>query len=177
MGVVTDEEFTRLVNQHHAEIYRYLVRITGRVSDADDLSQETFFRAFRACLTGGPTGDPRAWLFAIATNLTKNHFRSQNRRRRAQDELSRDATSLPDRSSEADGSGRELGEAVERIVASLPMKQRLAFVQRKVHGFEYETIAENLGCTPESARANVFQATKKIRHALDGRVTDRKEAS
>ena len=39
MGVVTEEDFTHLVTQHHAEIYRYLVRVTGRVSDADDLSQ------------------------------------------------------------------------------------------------------------------------------------------
>src|SRR4051812_46989558 len=173
MGVVTDEDFTHLVTQHHGEIFRYLVRVTGRVSDADDLSQETFFRAFRACLSGGPTGEPRAWLFAIATNLTKNHFRSQKRRRRVHDELVFGAPATPDRS---DGeSGRELGEAVERIVADLPLKQRLAFVQRKVHGFAYETIAENLGCSPESARANVFQATKKIRRELDGHAVDRKE--
>ncbi len=173
---MTDEAFTLLMTQHHAEIYRYLARVTGRASDADDLSQETFLRAYRACLCGGPNGDPRAWLFAIATNLTKNHFRAQKRRRRAQDELVRGAVEPTERS---DGdSGRELGEAVERIVAELPLKQRLAFVQRKVHGFEYETIAENLGCTPESARANVFQATKKIRCMLDGRSADlRKEAS
>jgi RNA polymerase sigma-70 factor, ECF subfamily len=174
--VVTDEAFTLLMTQHHAEIYRYLVRVTGRVSDADDLSQETFLRAYRACLCGGPNGEPRAWLFAIATNLTKNHFRALKRRRRAQDELVRSAVEPTDRS-DCDGSGRELGEAVERIVAELPLKQRLAFVQRKVHGFEYETIAENLGCTPESARANVFQATKKIRSVLDARAADRKEAS
>src|SRR6185436_1128715 len=139
MGVVTDEDFTNLVNQHHGEIYRYLVRVTGRVSDADDLSQETFFRAFRACVSGGPTGDPRAWLFAIATNLTKNHFRAQKRRRRAQDELRGAVVTTTDRSDGSD-SGRELGEAVERIVAGLPLKQRLAFVQRKVHGFTYEVI-------------------------------------
>lgn len=172
---MTEEDFTRLVSQHHAEIYRYLVRVTGRISDADDLSQETFFRAFRACVSGGPNGEPRAWLFAIATNLTKNHFREQKRRRRAQDELVRGAVTTP-ALADGEGSGRDLGEAVERIVAELPLKQRLAFVQRKVHGFEYETIAENLGCSPESARANVFQATKKIKSALDGRSSDRKEA-
>jgi DNA-directed RNA polymerase specialized sigma24 family protein len=77
---------------------------------------------------------------------------------------------------EPEGAGRDLGDAVERIVGELPLKQRLAFVQRKVHGFEYETIAENLGCSPESARANVFQALKKIRCALDGHATDPKEA-
>jgi RNA polymerase sigma-70 factor, ECF subfamily len=178
MGVVTGEDFTHLVNLHHAEIYRYLVRITGRVTDADDLSQETFFRAFRACAcpSGRPSGDPRAWLFVIATNLTKNHFRAKKRLRRAKDELVLGAATLPDRS-DGEGSGRELGETVELIVAELPIKQRLAFVQRKVHGFEYEIIAQNLGCSPESARANVFQATKKIRSALDGHAADQKEAS
>src|SRR5260370_28695116 len=175
MDVVTDEDFTHLVNQHHAEIYRYLARITGRISDADDLSQETFLRAFRACVSGGPNGDPRAWLFTIATNLTKNHFRAQKRRRRAQDELVRGAASVPDHT-EGEGPGRELGEAVERIVAKLPLKQRLAFRQRKGHGFGYETIAENPASSPARARANVFQATKKIKSALDGCAPDQKEA-
>jgi RNA polymerase sigma-70 factor (ECF subfamily) len=174
MQVVTEEAFRDLVARHHAEIFRYLVRVTGGVSDADDLSQETFFRAFRACATGGPNGDARAWLFAIATNLTKNHFRAQKRRRRAQNELSR--APAWSAHAEPEGEGRDLGDAVERIVADLPLKQRLAFVQRKVHGFEYEAIAENLGCSAESARANVFQAVKKIRHALDGDATCRKEA-
>jgi RNA polymerase sigma-70 factor (ECF subfamily) len=174
MYVVTVDAFADLVTRHHAEIYRYLVRVTGRASDADDLSQETFFRAFRACAGGGPDGDCRAWLFAIATNLSKNYFRSQKRRQRAQHEL---LLGWGDRAAGLDGEsgGRDLGEAVERMVAALPVKQRLAFVQRKVHGFAYETIAENLGCSPESARANVFQATKKIRRALDGHAPHVKE--
>jgi DNA-directed RNA polymerase specialized sigma24 family protein len=38
-----------------------------------------------------------------------------------------------------------------------------------MHGLDYEAIAESLGCSPESARANVFQAVRKIREGLDGR--------
>ncbi len=52
MVVVSDEGFQYLVVEHHGEIYRYLVRITGRSTDADDLSQETFLRAFRAYASG-----------------------------------------------------------------------------------------------------------------------------
>jgi len=166
--VVNDEAFAELVAGHHAEIYRYLVRVTGRTSDADDLSQETFLRAFRAYASGKLCGDARAWLFAIATNLMRNHFRSQKRRRRAHDALIRDAAAEPD-GADGHGSGREVGELIENVIAELPLKQRAAFLQRKVHGFEYDTIAKNLGCSPDSARANVFQATKKIRRALDGR--------
>ena len=71
------------MSDHHAEIYRYVLRVTGRRQDADDLAQETFLRAFRAHRTLPPDANSRAWLFAIATNLTRNHFRSQKRRRLA----------------------------------------------------------------------------------------------
>src|SRR5258708_31717831 len=142
MDVVTDEDFTHLVNQHHAEIYRYLARITGRISDADDLSQETFLRAFRACVSGGPNGDPRAWLFTIATNLTKNHFRAQKRRRRAQDELVRGAASVPDHT-EGEGPGRELGEAADRIVAKLPLNNLQASHTHQRHDSGIEPTAYN----------------------------------
>jgi RNA polymerase sigma factor (sigma-70 family) len=66
--------------------------------------------------------------------------------------------------------GEEARVLVERVVDGLPMKQRLAFIMRKIHDVEYDAIGQSLGCSPESARAHVFQALKKIRVALDGRV-------
>src|SRR2546422_6193265 len=77
------ERFDTLVATHHREIYRYLVRTTFRTSEADDLAQETFLRAYRAHRTLPPDANARAWLFAIATNVAKNHFRAESRRRRA----------------------------------------------------------------------------------------------
>ncbi len=60
----------------------------------------------------------------------------------------------------------------DEVVAGLPLKQRMAFTMRKIHDLEYDAIGASLGCSAESARANVFQALKKIRHALEaaGRV-------
>src|SRR5262249_56712139 len=77
------DAFEAVVAAHHAEIHRYLVRITAHASDADDLSQETFLRAFRAHRGLAPDANVRAWLFAIATNLCRNHFRGEKRRRLA----------------------------------------------------------------------------------------------
>jgi len=48
----------------------------------------------------------------------------------------------------------------------LPLQQRLAFVLRKIHDFDYDVIGQSLACSAESARANVFQALKKIRQSL-----------
>jgi len=69
--------------------------------------------------------------------------------------------------------GRETGHIVETVVTGLPLKQRLAFIQRKIHGLEYEAIGQSLQCSAESARAHVFQALKKIRLALDGAEKER----
>jgi RNA polymerase sigma-70 factor (ECF subfamily) len=176
--MVEDVEFEAMVATHHGEIYRYLLRATGRTSDADDLSQETFLRAFRAHRALPKDANTRAWLFTIATNLSKNHYRGLKRRRRAYDAVN-------EWSGEADGAagpdgvavGREVGAAVEGIVARLPAKQRLAFLLRKLHGLDYDAVGQSLSCSAETARAHVFQALRKIRHVLDRPAAPGKESS
>ena len=153
---------------HHAEIVRYLRRVTARAAEADDLSQETFLRAYRAFGGLPPDANVRAWLFAIATNLARNHFRSESRRRAAQAAV-RIAGGGEGRDVAPDAE-TEFGEAralVDRVVMALPPKQRIAFTLRKVHDLDYPAIAESLQCSPESARANVFQALRKIRLELE----------
>ncbi len=176
--MVEDAAFETMVAMHHGEIYRYLLRATGRTSDADDLSQETFLRAYRAYRALPKDANARAWLFTIATNLSRNHFRARKRRRRAYEAVGalaseRDCAAGPDGVVLA----REVGAVVEAAVGGLPSKQRLAFLQRKIHGLDYETIGASLGCSAESARAHVFQALKKIRRALDDRAPLEKESS
>ena len=97
-----------------------------------------------------------------------HHHRSQRRWSRAQA-----AVRLTTRTSDTDGPVdatlfNEARARVEDVLARLPLKQRLAFTLRKLHDLDYPAIAESLGCSPESARANVFQALRKIRHALNG---------
>jgi RNA polymerase sigma factor (sigma-70 family) len=171
------EPFEAVVAAHHAEIYRYLCRVTGRASEAEDLSQEAFLRGFRAYRTLGPEANVRAWMFAIATNLYRNHVRSEIRRRAAH-------ATVKGRDRETDGEGPE-GEALfnearavlEATIERLPLKQRVAFVLRKVHDLSYEEIARSLECSAEAARAHVFQAFRKIRQGLDGHELPRPEVS
>jgi len=163
---MADQAFEAVVAAHHGEIHRYLARVTRRPSDADDLSQETFLRAYRAHGRLAPDANVRAWLFAIATNLCRNHWRSEARRRRAHEVIGQ-------RDERRDGGGPE-GEAVLEqasgkigaIVTALPLKQRLAFTMRKIHELDYDAIGQSLDCSAESARAHVFQALRKVRRGL-----------
>src|SRR5262249_42131576 len=169
LEVMSDRTFEALMSDHHAEIYRYVLRVTGRRQDADDLSQETFLRAFRAHRTLSPDANMRAWLFAIATNLTRNHFRSQKRRRLAYAAVVSEARETDDERPDGVTISQEIDATVAQVVSRLPLKQRLAFLQRKVHGLDYEAIGRSLQCSAEPARAHVFQALRKIRRALEGR--------
>ncbi len=162
------QPFETVVAAHHAEIYRYLLRLTSRSGDADDLSQETFLRAYRAWEGLDDGANVRAWLFTIATNLARNHFRSEGRRRRAYAGVSDTRTDVDPASPEEERRSRETQALVEKVVDGLPPKQRLAFVLRKLHDLEYDAIGRSLACSPESARAHVFQALKKIRVSLNG---------
>jgi len=164
---MTEDPFEAVVAAHHSEIHRYLVRATSRRSDADDLSQETFVRAYKAYRSLPPDANVRAWLFAIATNLCRNHFRSEGRRRQA---LARAAAGASERGPawpEGEAVAGQTSARIDGIVAGLPPKQRLAFTMRKVHELDYEAIGHSLQCSAESARAHVFQALRKIRRGLN----------
>jgi RNA polymerase sigma-70 factor (ECF subfamily) len=169
LSMMSDRSFEALMSDHHAEIYRYVLRVTGRRQDADDLSQETFLRAFRAHRALPPDANQRAWLFAIATNLTRNHFRSQKRRRAAYAAVITETSEVDEERPDGTSISREIGAAVAHVVSGLPLRQRLAFLQRKVHGLDYEAIGQSLECSAETARAHVFQALRKVRRALEGR--------
>jgi len=161
------EPFDVVMTTHHAEIYRYLRRLTFRSAEAEDLSQETFLRAFRAYRALPADANVRAWLFAIATNLFRNSLRSSKRRRAAHDQVRAKGRGGDGESPEGVALFNEARSTVEAVIERLPAKQRAAFVLRKVHEIPYEEIAESLGCSVDSARAHVFQAFRKIRSSLD----------
>lgn len=160
--------FESLLETHHGEIYRYLLRLTARRSDADDLSQETFLRAYRAYAGLAADANVRAWLFTIATNLARNHFRAEKRRRTAHAAVERARSAVDGAEPEGEALFNEARRLVDAGVDGLPFKQRMAFVLRKIHDLDYDSIGESLGCSPDTARAHVFQALRKIRRSLDG---------
>lgn len=166
-GAETPGEFEAIVARYHGEIHRYLCRLARRPSDAEDLSQETFLNAYRAWPGLPRDANCRAWLYTIATNLYRNHARSEQRRR-----VAHATVRVTRREMDVDGpEGEVVAGQIRTLTAAtidrLPLKQRLAFTLRKLQDLDYEAIAKSLECSPESARAHVFQALRKIRTALD----------
>jgi RNA polymerase sigma-70 factor (ECF subfamily) len=134
-------------------------------ADADDLLQEVWVRAIRRPPDAGPGSNVRAWLYRVATNVALDHMAKSCRRQCALDgrrlELAPEPTSAPDDVLQAlSAQGRK---RIREKVSLLPPKQREAVWLRWVEGRDYETIAARLSCSPESARANVYNGVKRLR--------------
>ena len=170
-----NECFAQLVAQHHREIYLYIWRLTHGSSETDDLCQDTFLRAYKGYGKLPEDANTRAWLFKTATNRCRNHFRQ--RRRHQEVGLHEVLTTVEQVLSHTNGAGHGdpaqlvLAQATERhilaVIDGLPLKQKAALIQRKLHGLPYDSIAATLQCSSEAARAHVFQALKKMRTAFE----------
>ncbi|HEY45548.1 MAG TPA: RNA polymerase sigma factor [Anaerolineae bacterium] len=160
--MVTKPNFDTLVEAHSAEIFAYLWRMMGEKADAEDCLQETFLRAFRGYSHLVSGSNYRAWLYKIATNVARTHF--SRRKRAAIHKVKIDPSRLQGGISPVDELDRqEMLMVVLEAVEGLPYKQRAAFMMRKYQGLSYHTIATVLGGTEDAARANVYQALKKLR--------------
>jgi RNA polymerase sigma-70 factor (ECF subfamily) len=157
----TIQDFERLIQNYSEEIFVYLWRLHYNVPDAEDDLQETFLRAFRAYPRLRDGSNPRAWLYKIATNVAYTHLKRLKRSGIRLDEI--DLRSHPTQPSVLfQVEQKELLSAVWDAVQALPEKQSAAFVMRKYQGLSYSEIADALQCNPDTARANVYQALKKI---------------
>jgi RNA polymerase sigma factor (sigma-70 family) len=155
--------FAAVAERRRPEILAYLVRMLGNRDDAEDACQETFLRAHAAFGRLDGQANVRAWLYRIATNTAFNAVRGRARRTRPL--TATDPDTLP---AAPAGAGSGDLAAVARAVDALPPRQRAALVLRCFHDLAYAEIAASVGGTAEAARANVYQAVKKLRAALGG---------
>jgi RNA polymerase sigma-70 factor, ECF subfamily len=153
--------FTTLVERHGGDLYRFAWSLTRSREDADDVYQETLLKAYRAWRKLPVDANHRAWLFRIASNTWISDRRKHGRLH----QLSDDAPELPAR--EPDTARQVIAtDTLERVtlaIEALPRKQRAALVLRKYHDMTYEEIGEVLDCSGEAARANVYEALRKLR--------------
>jgi RNA polymerase sigma-70 factor (ECF subfamily) len=158
--------FEEIMRRHEREILRYLLRVSGNREDAADLFQETWLRAYRAYPRLDSENGARPWLYAIATNLCRNRARDSARRARVvvpdKEELPAADTIGKDQRFDHENEGYAAVHLRE-LISDLPIKQQQALHLRYFAGLGYAAMANALGCSEDSARANVSQAMRKLK--------------
>jgi RNA polymerase sigma factor (sigma-70 family) len=148
--------FQRLLDEHAADLHRFLVASVGP-HDGADCFQETVISALRAYPSLGHADNLRGWLFTIAHRKVIDHARRRSRQpvpvAEPPDEAARDRDRLVD---------AELWAAVR----ALPPKQRTAVVQRHLLDRPYAEVAEVIGCSEAAARQSVRAGLARLRQEL-----------
>ena len=161
--------FDELLARYQNEIFRYSMQLTRNSTDADDLYQETMLKAYRAFDRLGPDSNYRAWLYRIATNTFLSQKR-KDKRERPLDPVLDDHLAVTNPDQPASMDARDLLAEVEQFVQRLPEKQRVALILRKYHELDYASIAGTLNSSEEAARANVYEALRKLRTSFGDRL-------
>ena len=158
--------FSRLTEPYRRELIAYCYRLTGTLTEAEDMVQESFLRAYRALDTFEGRASLRAWLYRIAHNLCLNHVQRRPPLWRSLDEVGNQGTA-PD--AEEAGQEREnvrLGFVA--LVQSLPPRQRAALVLRDVLGWNAEETARILETTVPSVKNALARARQTLAQHPNG---------
>jgi len=163
--------FERLVRRHSAGLHRAVARVLADESEAWDVVQMAFVRAWERLSSYDDRYSFATWLYRIGTNLAIDLLRSRSSRERAhQAGMDHHLRLIGDReqvSARVDGS--EVDRIFGQLVRLLTPQQRGAFVLRELEGRDTAEVAAVLGCSPTTVRNHVFQARKVLRKALEER--------
>lgn len=159
------EALGEIVSRYQKPVFFYILRVVWNETDAADLLQKTFVNAFRNIRSFNRRSNLKTWLYRIAMNVCKNHFRDDPRRR----EINLDGMMLFDRKNPLDHIISE-EEKIRLSVAlnDLPEKQRHTVILKVYHGLRYREIAQITGCSEGTAKANFHFGVKKLKVILEG---------
>ena len=169
-----DAALNDLMERHATSVFHFLCRMVGNQDDANDLAQETFVRVFRARVDFRSDKRFSTWLFTIAANLARNHFRWRARHPNVSLEAETGEAeqtlghTLPanDPAPNEQASAAEWAEAVRLAVAKLPEDLRAAIVLCEWEELSMAEAAVILESTPKALESRLYRAHRILRERL-----------
>ncbi|MCI0330328.1 MAG: sigma-70 family RNA polymerase sigma factor [candidate division Zixibacteria bacterium] len=170
------KEFEQLAMPHADALLRTAARMTRNSSDAEDLVQETYLKAYRFFDRFERGTNIRAWLFKIMTNLFINSYRDKAKRPEETSFDDIEEFSLYSKlAGEAQKNGtnpeKELfdklyGDEVQRALDRLPEEFKMVVLLNFVEGFSYQEVAEILGIELGTVKSRLHRGRKLLQKML-----------
>jgi RNA polymerase sigma-70 factor (ECF subfamily) len=156
-----------LVGRHYAPLMRYLQRVAGPRA-AEDLLQQTWLSVLSHAdrfVADAASGSFKGWLFRIATNKTKDHWRSAGREKAAKEGYALVSGAAAPWAGHA-AEGAEQCEKLRRAIEQLPDGQREVLLLRYYGNMKFSDIADVLGCPVNTALTRAHKGLLKLRDAM-----------
>lgn len=168
-----NEEFSKETLPHEAALYNYALKIAGNTDDAQDLVQETYYKAYRHFDKFQAGTNSKAWMFMILKNSFINDYRKSKREPYKLDyeqiqnfyenvKSDRSQTNNLDKEYYNNLLDDELTEAIDK----LPAKMREVFLLCDLEGHSYEETAELVDCPIGTVRSRLHRARHMLQEIL-----------
>jgi RNA polymerase sigma-70 factor (ECF subfamily) len=176
--------FNEIVLRHQKRIFRLTLHMLRDRAEAEDVTQETFVRAYGALARFDGRSEPYTWIYRIAVNLSLNAIRSRRAATRTRAGAEQDAhlhamehdAMLRAASPPVDAAQRQLYMALARAVDSLTDTLRTTLILVCVDGRSHEEAAVILGAPEGTIAWRVHEARRKLREAMAERGFDLDQA-
>jgi RNA polymerase sigma-70 factor (ECF subfamily) len=167
--------FDELIRRHQERVYATIYHMTSNHEDANDLTQETFVKAYKAL--GNFKGDSGffTWVYRIAVNKTINFLKQRKNRHGGYslNDLDFNAEHDPDlvaliseKNPRRDLNLAELQEKLNEAMQKLSDTHRLVVTLHDVQGLSHEEIGKIMECNPGTVRSRLFYARQQLQGAL-----------
>lgn len=168
-----DEAFRQLFEKYKQQIFNVVLGIVGNVEDAEDITLESFLKAWENLKKFRGEASFSTWLHRIAVNTSLNFLRSKKRKPEEVEDfleclLIEDSSANP----EEILLNKELAEHIQRAINQLPKKKREVVVRRYIEGDSETTVAKDLGIPVGTVRSIQATAKKKLKRYLESYFTD-----
>ncbi len=166
------QAFERLVELHQNAVIGTCARMLNNIDDAHDIAQQVFIRVWRSAPRYEVTAKFTTWLFTITRNLVFNETRRRSRRKEVSIEQENEDDppkyfadhSIP--GADHITQQTELEQALDKAIAALPEKQRIAVVMRRHQDLPYEDICAVLKMSLPAVKSLLFRARTELRKHL-----------
>lgn len=168
-----DSALNSIISKYGKEIYNLHLRYTCHVDDANDLAQQTFINVYISRRKFSSKFRFKSWLYSIAMNLLRNHYRWEKRHRTKPIEnyfnnemILEDCVHSPKNNPSRESQIRELGSAIESAVNSLKEDQKEVIILCELQDLTIEEAAKALKTTAKAVELRLYRARKVLREKL-----------
>lgn len=165
-----DRPFGELFRRHRGLVWRVALGFFGNVQDAEDVTQDVFFTAYRKSAQFKGEASFRTWLHRIATNRCKNELRRRSRRLRTVNEPLEEAAAAATNGSPGPEAVTVRGRRLQRLalaIDSLTPEERRILRLVDLEQTPYKEVAEHLGLSLGAVKMRVLRARARLREAFD----------
>ncbi|MEE8255009.1 MAG: RNA polymerase sigma factor RpoE [Nitrosomonadaceae bacterium] len=166
--------FDLLVIKYQRKLARLLSQFIRDAAEVEDITQETFIKAYRSLPSFRGESAFYTWLYRIGINAAKNFLVAQGRRASTTNGFDiEDAENFEEGSQlrelntpESELMSRQIAQTIHQTLQELPEELRTAITLREIEGLSYEEIANIMSCPTGTVRSRIFRAREAIADKL-----------